>query len=740
MTTVQTQWDLASTSDSLVSVAKGLLQAATSDNVQPLAILACERFGNTIAMSQETCYKMETVVLHTPKPAAVKFLRAAVGYSAGDCATQLGKSLAGVQFLGLAAAMVTTMGSFASGTALQRMLKSSVADKTLLPTVKQLKDLLASLENRCQLSGFVDSVIGWQMLLSQIESVKDDDYKNWTRGSQHPPLKGVEDLVDVFRQLFRLGESSVVKATVKTQHCVPCIVAFTKWCLGIPPSVFLENGTPVLEQLGSRVTVIACPDKSKTETFEIGIQHTISRLDELLVSDGGQKWAGMASIDKYWQWRLRQLNLDSGFVLSVLEQVLPYAITQVVNNPMHSYGFGRTEFADETGDFIGMRFIPFQDDHAITTMLSSMLSKKTILGLRQLEDGMCIEDLPLMKLYLAELRSSSSCSSCAQSAHDGRISSSCRTCPPRMFFEYISMLIADILSLSLFQLPERLLVQVCDPRTMHQHWSAPDTFQSCISILIRTNSFYKTLSPSTILRWTLQLIGHTKSNTLEYPTTWVMSCHKGQAVYPTICDTQCVEKRAYMSLTWISGQLEYNSERYSIVTGGSTSGVPRYDFIAESAKGKPVTKPSNLATTLKTQWNVEVADGFLYAGFHLQDPSNQTAIDKSYWRCPMMTFIALGSCLILESCRHDLDAKLKTADSSCAYVGPEQLPPNFPSFGLPKISGNIKLVAVDGAEDLRLYAISYTSGPFRYALLRKRACLECCLKVARMAGIEEIIL
>lgn len=54
--------------------------AATSDNVQVLAIIACERFGNTLAICPETCHKIETVVLPTPQPAPVAFLRGVVGF------------------------------------------------------------------------------------------------------------------------------------------------------------------------------------------------------------------------------------------------------------------------------------------------------------------------------------------------------------------------------------------------------------------------------------------------------------------------------------------------------------------------------------------------------------------------------------------------------------------------------------------------------------------------------------
>jgi hypothetical protein len=50
------------------------------------------------------------------------------------------KSQARGQFLGLASALMTTMGPFVSGIALHGILMHSVADRTLLPTGRQLKD------------------------------------------------------------------------------------------------------------------------------------------------------------------------------------------------------------------------------------------------------------------------------------------------------------------------------------------------------------------------------------------------------------------------------------------------------------------------------------------------------------------------------------------------------------------------------------------------------------------------
>jgi hypothetical protein len=143
---IQAQWNLDQTVGSALSVARGIFQAASNDNVQPLAILACENFGNTIAMCAETCWKIESLVTKINEPAAIHFLRASVGFTTRDCAIQLSKSQAGVRFLSLAATLVTSLGPFAGGNALEQLLNSSASDKTLLPTARQLMLLLEALE------------------------------------------------------------------------------------------------------------------------------------------------------------------------------------------------------------------------------------------------------------------------------------------------------------------------------------------------------------------------------------------------------------------------------------------------------------------------------------------------------------------------------------------------------------------------------------------------------------------
>ena len=99
-------WSLNETASGLIAIGTGYLQAANEDDVQPLAILAAERFGATLAMAQESCRKTEREAFRNHRTMIVKFLKAAIGYSSSDTAARLAKTSSGVRFLALASTLI----------------------------------------------------------------------------------------------------------------------------------------------------------------------------------------------------------------------------------------------------------------------------------------------------------------------------------------------------------------------------------------------------------------------------------------------------------------------------------------------------------------------------------------------------------------------------------------------------------------------------------------------------------
>ena len=132
------------------------------------------------------------------------FFGGVIGYSRHDCAAQLVRSQAGIQFIGLAAVLSETFGAFLGAQALAAALKATASDKTLLPTTRHLKDLLNSLEYRCVHMGFSNLVVGWHKMLHN---------SNFSLGyidlsEIHIGTDAVVKLVDAFRQLNRIGDTS----------------------------------------------------------------------------------------------------------------------------------------------------------------------------------------------------------------------------------------------------------------------------------------------------------------------------------------------------------------------------------------------------------------------------------------------------------------------------------------------------------------------------------------------------
>jgi hypothetical protein len=71
---IQMGWSLSESSQSVFSVFRGVIAAATSDNVQVLAIMACEKFGNTIAISNQTATKVTSTIVPSPEPVHITFV------------------------------------------------------------------------------------------------------------------------------------------------------------------------------------------------------------------------------------------------------------------------------------------------------------------------------------------------------------------------------------------------------------------------------------------------------------------------------------------------------------------------------------------------------------------------------------------------------------------------------------------------------------------------------------------
>lgn len=730
----QLQWELTRTSNSTLSVAHGIICAATSDNIQILALLACERFGATLAICPETRRKVEyqVIKLQTPVTRVIKFLNATVGYSPGDCASHLAQSLAGIQFIGLAAALIPSYSFFEGAMALEVMLRSSARDIALLPPARHLKDLLMSLEHRCVQMGFADMLLGWSQILCH-QPVPASPGESFKGCSYVPDVNGLSQLVDALRQLSRIGNASSLK--LRATFCSPWVAAFSQWCIGAAPSVYLENGRSVIEQPASRITLIVSNDVGNCPGLEITILDSLGSPAELIsAGDQQQRGSRMVTIERYGQWLLRDIGLDSRISRRATTEALPYCLRQVVRflrvsriqefNRSEGIGLWQTErepdprFIEEK-EILKMVPCPFPKDSVISAVLSRVLDLSQTNELPSLKEGLLIADLPLVQVYIDDLKKNCKCTPCSYS--DG--SSKCEGNHERHFITAISLLAADILALSLFEFPEALLVYLSGHRV-----EVASFYDSVSSILEQGQSESSVCPIGEILLHALSLVGHEAEKGFSI-RQWVITSFKGQVAYPKIFQTQCIQKQGYLILSWAPGLLQYDGGNYSRGVSDILSTLMPDTLSSQGSETVNISR--NLVPDQRLVWQVSRDDNFLRINMGIQETTKGW---RHISKTPFRVLLNLAYSFFLETCPHPSDSALVKPNIRLKYTGP--LNP-YSSEDSSPTSDQISVAAVEGNDGLRMFCLTWAHpAPF---VIREGACLACCVDVCQRTGYPMII-
>ena len=190
-----------STIDAL-SILEGVILAAKSDNIQVIALVACEGFGATLPMCAESCAKAHQLCSRAHESTTLSFLKAQVGFQRGDSGWQLSQSNAGLRFLALAACLLT-IDWWRAAALLRKLITSIAEDKRLIPTFQQLKQLLTAISYRLACSGFAIYVVGWKIWVEELT------------GAGHleidiPSSRLLFQLITTLSNLERLGETESV--------------------------------------------------------------------------------------------------------------------------------------------------------------------------------------------------------------------------------------------------------------------------------------------------------------------------------------------------------------------------------------------------------------------------------------------------------------------------------------------------------------------------------------------------
>lgn len=707
--------------------------ASREDNVQTLAIMACESFGNTIAMAQSTVNVIQTRVLPTPDPLPLRFLKGSVGFSNSDSTTQLGRSEAGLRFLGLASALVSSMKPSKAAEAIHSMLKHSATDYTQLPTSRNLEDLLSVIEHRCVAAGFANLLLGWQRKLGTAfpEAPEDPAFIG-----AFPEVDGLNKLVYAFRESYRVGEENenpVITITMKTKGCTAWVAAFSEWCLGFPPTIFTQDGKVVPGSQRQPVHIIHHPAdrQSSPRFFTLTRNHSIAGL-ESLVHNGevNVSWRAVSSIEEYGEWLLERIGMNRGDNKRAFEDLIPYALYEVTKwirfSTYHPYNY-KHGIESWKAEFQGLGYLsdnqklpeelnnlrlhPFPEQHYVASMLGRLTGIRDP-QLKQMETGLRITELPFVKLHLESLRKQCHCWGCTHSP-DGPYN----PCDYNTFMDKISNVLADIIALSLFIYPKNIRIRVPVPHHQDNRHELITTIRSIIS-----NSKASFVSYHHLLNWALDLVGHDVGPELRN-NDWVASSSLGQAIWPTIFETEIATKYGFLSLQCHNGLFRYKEETYKLVK----THVDLEDLTVAASQDQDtpaVTKPWNRFPQLDIDWRVHVDERVLKLSLGLRGACEPLAIATI---SPSGALANLASALMVENCPHSPDATLEEPSKFTTNAHP--IDPTVPVRSCEDSSlAVIAVVPVSDCNSLRFMSLA-CGNYYAPMVIRGAACLECCLRV-----------
>ena len=293
-------------------------------------------------------------------------------------------------------------------------------------------------------------------------------------------------------------------------------------------------------------------------------------------------------------------------------------------------------------------------------------------------------------------------------------------CARNGFLSSLYLYTADILTISLFEDPDNLLV-------FHSCIQESGGLQSIIRNILKSGERTEG-TPWEVFSYALKLVGHKELDRLEGvdQLRWIISCYKGQAVYPKVFETGDICQPGYLALYWTPGLLFFDGERYDrgidleIVTNRLETESVMEDW------SRSVTKPLNLYPDIKSEWKVASRDGYLE--IHL-------SCERSIGH-PSSILSNLAYALVI-ICPHDSASPLHRPDPDSRYL-------NFFFLAAEGLSNSrsgegVDVLGVDGNTDLRMFAISVLPGTQMPLVIRNNACLQCCLDLCRQTAFGYVM-
>lgn len=289
-------------------------------------------------------------------------------------------------------------------------------------------------------------------------------------------------------------------------------------------------------------------------------------------------------------------------------------------------------------------------------------------------------------------------------------------CKKEIFLDKVAHFTAEVLAFSVFESTDTLLVHL---RCRKQNNSL---FKAMIYTILETGGYDRKESIKPVLAWILACVGHDHGVKDVMDRNWVVSCAQGQAVYPKMFEVGKPDLHGFLMMSWAPGLLRFNGEVYSRGVG------PDYNSVVPSPEAQQTweagTIPRNVASTLSMKWEVAHRSDYLEIW-----PSCGRAIGLPF---DILRNLRLG--VVLQDCSHGRDSPLRKANRFSVHRAPFSVErPRVNAHLEPEVS----IVDVEAGGTLQLFALSRIPDlPF---VVRKNACVQCCLDICQKAKIPMVL-
>jgi hypothetical protein len=571
--------------------------------VQALALLACESFGASVAMSAESCHKVNLLCNRSHESAFLSFLKSRIGYRKGDCGWQLAQSDAGSRFLGLAACL-NTIDSWNAAIILHELIYTTATDKKLVPTSQHLKQLMQAVEDRLAKSGFAESALGWALIFSnETETSGDVQSPQLLIGEKHctmaPSAKTVVGLTKAMSSLARVGEEVQRIEIATTIDHAAWLVAFVKWSLGAPPAIVLCNGRTLAPETDLRVILRLVKNTGKAQEVRVDIYDYTGKIMNFVRDVPSlAEFKGLVSVGIYGETMLRRLfdySRDPKYRACL--QALPYACVLVRQNLVvrNEWSTAKISTADldqwvdpETRLTKGQVFPSVEKiSHVLHNYLGGSREEAPP-NLSEISSVETVEDLSLVSLVKSRMAQVCTCQSCQNTSTKTNT-----YCKFQRFLSDVSLCVAHVLAIS--------LLNAADPGGAQVYFGSKISgpFLQCVQSIL-SGKKPPECSVSDVLEIAVQMVGHDLSD----KHAWVMSSRYDQTVFPQILSTQTIQSEGILSLECIPGILMWDELRYNSVLVSRL--YRQWDFDDEDPSTEITAKEGSLYQQVKLEDGVAV--------------------------------------------------------------------------------------------------------------------------------------